>query len=291
MYIVKLFSKFSFPPLSSKKLKTTLIKGVASLLIFSVLGMGAWPVGRVLYQEVAHSNAIEQFKTKGIAQTYRDTFRSVLNKMGDLDQAAQLNHELTLKVQNLEKELETDRLQNLERKNQTITQELAQRLRAEAGSELARVFGSIDYRAPSHLLPHQLYTLGLAYFRKEEYEKSAIIFSQLVELKEDKSYQRSEVQLLTGISWYYLEHYRLAQKYMDQAFDRAPKESSLQRKVMVWKSMVLKARHLEQESQAMLTQLIARSPHSEEAQWINLGSRKPAQAHSEDTQGLEAHGE
>lgn len=248
---------------------------LGALVVAGVAGVGFYFVGRPLFVEVKSSDVAQGFKEKGIRKTYVDYYNSFVHKVEELDQALQINEELTKKVLLLEKELETQRSLQAEAESKKLTSELTLKLKQEAGSELARVLGAIDYSPPVHLLPHQLYSLGLGYFRKEEYEKSAVIFTHLIELKEDRSYHRPEVRLLSGMSWYHLKHYKLAQKYIDTALEVSVEDSALQRKLLVWKSLVLDAQGLRMDAQAVLTQLISKYPHSEEAAWVNRTNAAP----------------
>jgi hypothetical protein len=55
---------------------------------------------------------------------------------------------------------------------------------AETRTRIGRTLASIDYRIPEHLLPSQLYTLGVSYLQARDDEKAVKILSHLVNLQD-----------------------------------------------------------------------------------------------------------
>jgi tetratricopeptide (TPR) repeat protein len=121
------------------------------------------------------------------------------------------------------------------------------------------------------LMPHQLYVLAVGYVRKGENEQAAVILSNLVNLKDDKSYQRAEVYLLAGISWYRLKHYQLAIDFFEKSEKDAKHESAVYRQTMVWMAMAQRDKGDRVRSQLTLLKLMDEFPHAEEVKWFNEG--------------------
>ena len=163
------------------------------------------------------------------------------------------------------------------------TEATSKRLKAEAGSALARAMSEIHYKAPTNVLPYQLYSIGLAYFRKQQFEQAAVIFNQLLSLSEDASYRRSEIYLLNAICWFKLKHYQLANASLVEAKKMSNEHSPYFRKALLWQAMVAQALGERVKSQDILTMLIAMYPHSEEAMSINRKSGRSIASEGEAT--------
>jgi tetratricopeptide (TPR) repeat protein len=170
---------------------------------------------------------------------------------------------------------------------QKKVQELGIQLKKETGSELARVMKSIKYEPPMHLLPHQQFTLALGYFRKQEYEQAAVLLSHLTELKDDPSYQRAEVYLINGISWYELKHFKLAEEYIKQSVSKSDEDTAVYRKSLLWQALTAQALNRSSESQKILTSIVSRFPHSDEAAMVN-GRAPASRSDVEPNRALEA---
>lgn len=225
--------------------------------------------GIPVWKEFETSFAYRDFKQYGIIGTYQHRFFDFFGKMKDLEALDRENHELNQRVAILERDFELERTRNASAEMKEITSELSDRLRDEAGNELARVLASIQYQAPTHLLPHQQYALALGYFRKQEYEQAAVIFNNLLNLQDDTSYQRGDVQLLTAITWYHLKHLKLATHYLRSVVKGANTNTSLYRTAFIWQAILAKAEGKNAEAQHLLTTALARFPHAPEAEWIN----------------------
>lgn len=232
-------------------------------------------VGVPVWKEFQTSFAYRDFKEYGVIGTYKHRFFSAFDKFDSLESLDRENAELSQRLALIEKEFEIERSRNASAEMQEITRDLANRIREEGGSELARVMSAIPYRVPSNLLPHQQYALALGYFRKQEYEQAAVLFNHLLNLQDDKSYQKGEVQLLSAISWYHLKNFKLSNYYLRQVSKNANQTSALFRTTILWQAIVAKAEGKKGESQRQLTVALARFPHAVESGWIN-GKRQPA---------------
>ena len=175
----------------------------------------------------------------------------------------------------VQKDLDVEISKKSEVEAREETKEIAERLNTEAGSPIARIPDGIEYKVPPKVLPYQLQVLGMEYFRKHDYEKSAVIFHELTHLKEDAGFQNPDNYLVSAISWYKLKHYEMSTDYLRMTQKTAAPGSVLYREAFLWKAIVEKARGRKGESQKALTQLISYYPQSEEASWINQ-SRAPA---------------
>ena len=258
---------------------------LASVAVYGV-GLAFHPV----YQEYQTSFAAKEFKQHGIYGTYKKHFFSFIDKLDEMKSLDHENQLLSEKLANLEKEIALEHSGEEEQEAKANTQEVAGRLHAEAGSDLARVVAAIDYSAPKNLLPNQLYTLGVGYFRKQEYEQAAVILSQLIELKEDTSYQKADSQLMCAIAWYKLNQFKLANEYLSQAKAKSEPSAAIYRTALMWEALTAQAQGKKFESQQMVTAIISRYPHSEEAAWVNQHialERKPAAREKEVSQVLQ----
>jgi tetratricopeptide (TPR) repeat protein len=242
----------------------------------SFIAYGAYRVGTPIVKEYQSSFAAKEFKQNGVVDTYKKHFFSFVDKLDDMKSLDQENQALNRKVASLEKEIELERSAATEKEAKEITAETSKRLHTEAGSELARVLESIEYKVPTNLLPNQLYSLAVGYFRKQEYEQAAVILSSLVNLKEDSSYQKAENHLMCAIAWYKLKHFKLAQEYLTQAKYKSEATDSVYRKALVWEALTAKAEGKKQLAQDLVTSIISRYPHSEEAALVNVRDRAPA---------------
>lgn len=236
-------------------------------------------VGVPVWKEFKTSFAYRDFQKYGVLGTYQHRFFGTFVKIKDFEAMDRENHELQQRVALLEKNYEIERARNSQAEMKEITQELSDRIRDEAGNELARVLAAIPYKVPTHLLPHQQYALALGYFRKQEYEQAAVLFNHLLNLQEDKSYQRGEVQMLSAISWYHLKHYKLTKHFLRVVTKGANPHTSLYRTAIIWEAILAKAEGHKAEAQHKLIAAVAQFPHSEEASWINT-RKSPAHKRS-----------
>jgi tetratricopeptide (TPR) repeat protein len=230
--------------------------------------------GMPIVQEYRGSFAAKEFREYGVLGAYKKRFFDFSFKLQELKNLDVENQELNRKVATLEKEVELVRAGHAEAVAQKSTLTAAEKLQHEAGSELARVSATIAYHAPTNLLPNQLYALAVGYFRKQEYEQAAIILSQLVDLKEDTSYQKAETHLMCAIAWYKLKHFKLAKSYLAQAKYKSQPTDAHYRTALIWEALTAKAEGHQSTAQALITSIISRYPHSEEAAWVNQHIQK-----------------
>ena len=136
---------------------------------------------------------------------------------------------------------------------------------------MGRTLASIYYRPPMHLLPPQLYTLALSYFKAGEDEKAGVILTFLTGLEENNAYKNSKNYLMTGISWYRLANYELADAYFDQALEMKEGTESLPylAQARLWKGLSAEKLGKHSASQQWLRELVDYHPQSTEAAWVN----------------------
>ena len=259
--------------LENQKIKYSLAGVASSFVCFLV-----WQIGVPIVKEYQGSFAAKEFHQYGIIGTYRHHFFSTVFRLDELKALDQENEELNRKVAGLEKEIVLANAKKDEAVAKAETETAAEELKAEAGSELARVEESIDYEVPANLIPNELYTLALGYFRKNEYEQAAVIMSHLVQMREEAGFQKSENFLMCGIAWFKLKHYSLAQKYLIAAKERSRPTDSVFRKARLWEAFVAQAEGKKVQAQRVLTSLIEQFPHAEEVEWVN---RTPARSDHE----------
>jgi TolA-binding protein len=246
-------------------------------LATSFFAYGAWYVGTPIVHEYQSSFAAKEFKQLGVYGTYKKHFFSFADKIDGIQGLDQENQALSRQIASLEKDVELERSKSTETAAQAITEEVSQRLAEEAGSDLARELKAIEYEPPANLLPHQLYSLAVGYFRKQEYEQAAVILSQLISSKEDSSYQKADTQLMCAIAWYKLKHFKMASQYISQVKLKSNADGAIHRSALVWEALIAKAEGHKQEADLLVTAIISRYPHSEEATWVNR--RAPASDH------------
>jgi hypothetical protein len=150
---------------------------------------------------------------------------------------------------------------------------LEKKVKEQAGSNEAHLPQVIGYQVPAHLVPSELYSLSLAYFRKQEYEKTVTILAYLFKLPDDRRYQTAENYLIGGISWYHLKNYSIAEGNIALAKKGSLPSTTTHRQAMLWDAMTEKASGKEKIAQTKLLKFIG--DYSVESAWIN-GSRNPA---------------
>jgi len=161
------------------------------------------------------------------------------------------------------------------------TQDLELRLSKETGARFGRILAGIQYRPPTHLLPGHLYTLAVSYLKAKEYEKAAVILTFLVGMEKDDTFKTPANSMMTGIAWYYLDHFKEADYYFDQILELPEDDKDNLRYLAhgrLWKALVAHKMNQKSQSQSWLRQLVDHHPHSSEANWINseTGLRSPA---------------
>lgn len=256
--------------------KPFFVYGFAGLTA-SISAYVGWSLGKPVYLEYQDSFAAKEFREYGVMGTYQKHFFAFAGRLHGLAGLEHENEELQNQVAQLEKKTaQTDNAQ-AERDLASLNEHLEMKLKSETGSAEARIPQSLTYQVPEHLNHNQLYTLALGYFRKQEFEKSAVIFSFLLSLADDHSYERAENYLLNAISWAKLKDYQRASKLVAEAQKHSLKADPVHRQAILWQAMIEKSLGKEKLAQSTLLNFIGQYPHSEEGQLINA-ARKPARS-------------
>lgn len=251
-------------------------------LTYSLAGLlSSFVVAAFLYlsmpvlKEVNQSFVVKEFKTIGVMGTYRKHYHHFFSEIEKLANADQREQSLLRNLASVTRDLELERSRNAERTGEVETQKIAEHLKVEAGSSLAKTPDSIHYQVPDHISSHQLLTLGMEYFRKKDFEKSAVILHELMNLKDDTSLQTPDHFLAAAISWYKMNHFEMASDYLKRTEKSSKPGSVTLKQAMLWEAIVEHSRGNPAQSQRAITRLISLYPQSEEASWINH-QRMPA---------------
>ncbi len=242
-----------------------------AIFTVGILGFVGLKVFKPVATEVANSKIAKDIHEGGVSGAYTQSAKQIWHKLRQLEDLDRDNEKLISKIADLEKELADTKNKLDSEKTQKLNKELAKDRKVETGSELGAVLAQIKYEVPTNLMPHQLYALAVGYIRKDENEQAAVILSNLVSLKEDKSYQRPEVYLLTGVSWYRLKHFKQAQEFFEKAESSSKSTTSIYRQTMVWKALAQQQIGERTRSQLTLLKLMDEYPHAEEVKWFNGG--------------------
>jgi len=231
------------------------------------------------HSEANHNDAHHEPLNLFSPSTYVHAVQNIRNKLALWQKLDLENHRL--KLENAQLRLWTEDLKyecsRAEAKVQT--QSMGYQLTEETGSNVGRVLASINYHPPSHLLPPQLYTLGLSYFKAEDFEKAAVLFTYVTGLYNSNQFKNPKDYLFAGMAWYYLQHYKLAQYYYQKAINVPvdandnPDALEYQAKARLAYALSYEKMKDRHQSQVWMLQVVDYHPHSEEASWINPGER------------------
>ncbi|NDF15769.1 hypothetical protein EB061_10680, partial [bacterium] len=199
-----------------------------------------WKAGGPAVRELRSSFAMKEFRELGVLGTYRYHFLRFFGHLDDLARMDRENDELIQKVGHLEKRVVLEEARKTERELASLTEVVEEMLKDEAGSELATAFKTISYEIPKNLSYAQLQALGIGYFEKQDFEKSAMIYHHLLNLKEEGRFRTAENRLLSAISWFHLNHLHMAKKEINQAIEAAPEASLAHRNALIWRALVEK---------------------------------------------------
>lgn len=169
--------------------------------------------------------------------------------------------------------------------------EVQAKLAQATGTDVGRTLASLSYRAPTNLMPSQLNTLGVSYLAGQEYEKAAVIFTQLSELEANDSYKTGKTYLSAAVAWYKLENLKMTETYLDKVLKTPAQGENLryQAQARLWKAVLAKNAKKEIKVQYWLNDLVDNHPHSREAEWVNRSqnggesARAPAQEAEHDS--------
>jgi len=226
-------------------------------------------------KEFNGSFAMKEFKQHGVYGTYKRHFLSFVDKVDEFAAMEEENQELNQKLAHLERDKIVSDAKSAERDLASLNETLEENLKNEAGSELGTALNTIQYEVPKHLASPQLMTLAMGYFKKEDFEKSAILFHHLLGLKDDPQFRKPETYLMSAISWHRLHNYHLAMRDLREVMDHSVKADPVHRTAVLWKAMTEKAMGKRAAAEQTMLHYLEWYPHSEEASFLN-GLRKPA---------------
>ncbi len=255
---------------------------------FALLAL--WKAGRPAFREFNSSFAMKEFREMGVWGTYKYHFFRFFGHLDDLARMDRENDELIQKVGHLEKKVVLEQSRHTERELASLTEYVEEKLKDDAGSELATALRTISYELPKNLSYAQLQALGIAYFEKHDFEKAAMIFHHLLGLKDEARFRTPENYLLSGISWFQMNHFHLANQEVKQALNLAPEASFSHRNAVLWKALIEKRLGKSSSSQSTILSFLELYPHSEEAGMLN-GNRKPAKVNQEEDSSGDSEGE
>jgi hypothetical protein len=207
---------------------------------------------------------------------YGAAFETVQEKVEELHHSEIENERLRLENAHLRLKLAEVQFGHGSDEAAAHTKKFEYKLDKETGSRVGRDLDSIAYHVPTQMVPGQVYTLGISYFKAREDEKAAVIFTFLTGLDDNPEYKTPKNFLMTGVAWYRLDNYALADGYFDRVL-RAPEtveNQPLQAHARLWKAMTAQRLGKHASSQHWLTELIDHHPHSTEAGWVNSEARR-----------------
>jgi tetratricopeptide (TPR) repeat protein len=213
---------------------------------------------------------------RSIVQQYSDAFHSVQVKISRLRHDEEENARLHLENAKLTLKVEARHFDCALKGANLTTQVYELKLTKETGTRVGRTLSALNYRVPEHLSPVQLYSLGLNAIKAHDGEKVAAIFTSLTGLEGSDVYKTAQNYMITGVAWYRLENYLLADFYFDEALKQpeTPVTLQFQAQSRLWKALVAKQLKDEEKSQAWLKDLVDHHPHSVEVGWVNVSEVK-----------------
>ncbi len=257
------------------------LAGVGVLVLLAAIGLTAFKFGGAHLgsqvgsraKRAAHSVS-HSVEVPSLLGTYQKALHSIDQKITAIRSAEAENSRLRLENTHLRLTVENLRFDCHAKDGNELTKAIEYRLDKETGSQVGRTLASIAYRIPSNLLPHQTYTLGVSYFKAREDEKAAVILTFLTGLDENDTFKSPKNFLMTGITWYRLDNFDIADRYFDRVLRApdTPDNRPSQAQARLWKALVAQRLGKHTKSQFWLTELIDQHPHAREARWINAGS-------------------
>lgn len=224
--------------------------------------------------------------TRELIATYTHAFESVQVKMVAISRAEQENERLRLENANLRLLSESTAFECRSKNAESRTHAAEFKLTKETGAKAGRSLAAIEYRPPHHLAPAQLYTLGVSYFKAREDEKSAVILTFLTGLEENATFKTPKNYLMTGVSWYRLENFELAEAYFQKVLEagESSESAAYAAQARLWLGLLAEKTGHHVQAQSLLRQLVDHHPHSTEAEWVNSREvrRAPSSESAED---------
>ena len=256
-------------------LKKPPVRYTVAGFLFALGSYGGFLLGRPIVREYQSSFAAKEFHQYGVVGTYQKHFFGFVSRLQGLANLERENEELQSRLAELDRKTTLEATATAERDLASLNEHLESKLKDETGSAEARIPQSVTYELPEHLNHPQLYSLALGYFRKQEFEKSAVIFTALLEFEDDHVYLKPENFLMDGISWFRLKEYNRANKAVLEAEKKSAKNDPVHRQALIWHALIEKTLGHEKIAQVTLLNFLGQYPHSEEGRLIN-GERKPA---------------
>ncbi|MEK6706708.1 MAG: hypothetical protein AABZ06_13065 [Bdellovibrionota bacterium] len=254
--------------------------------------VGVFVIGPYFFKKAEGVVGVEERKkgVQGFLGIYEQAAENIFTRMNELHRIDQENHNLKLENMNLRSQVEALQFGCRSSSADQVTKKNAASLEAETGSRTGRNLASIEYRPPSHLLPNQLYTLGLSYFQSRDDEKAAVIFMLLTTLEDSDAYKTPKNHLMAAIAWYRLDNFSMADAYLEKILKVPNQESQegqeglarFRAQARLWKGVIAERTNKHVHSQYWLTDLVDNHPHSGEVELINNAkeaTREPAASH------------
>lgn len=264
--------KFGMAPHQSFLTKLPVVLLTSGICLLA--GLFIWPTfmpnvaqhGRFVANSLAYHWSFSQ-----LMNTYGQAWLRVQAQVNELRHADEENAKLRLENVHLKLGLETLEFGCHSERGGKATQSFELKLGEETGSKVGRTLATIRYKPPAQFLPSQLYTLGLAYLKAREDEKAAVLFTTLTGSEETRAYKTPQNLLITGIAWYRVDNFKLADFYFDEVLKMPEGEDSIQSQAQarLWKAMIAKRTSKEIKTQYWLKELVDHHPHSAEVGWVN----------------------
>ena len=195
----------------------------------------------------------------------------VQDKIEELRRIDEMNQRLTLENQKLRSLLEEKRFDRQVKEQAHIHAEQTHETERKTGTSVGRTIASLHYEIPKHLLPSQIYVLGMDYLDRHQDEKAAVIFHYLTHLENNNDYKNAQSFLLAGSAWYRIDNYKEAIASFNTAQSYAKKESdeNAMAQSRLWRAIASSKMAGREVAQEQLRELIEHHPHSKEAKWVN----------------------
>jgi tetratricopeptide (TPR) repeat protein len=245
---------------------------VMSVIALTALVFGVYGYNHAKARRAAsEGTAAQQQASRSVIQVYKDAWVSANAKAVEIQRAMEENEKLRNENANLRVKIEAIQFEDQKKESAKLTAEAGKKIEKEAGSPVARTLASVTYQPPGNLLPTQLYTLGMTYFKAHEDEKAGVIFSFLTGLEDNAAYRTARNYVLTGVAWYRLNNYEMADHYFDLALQQPDDSENVryQAQARLWRGLIAQRAGKKTEAQYWLKDLLDHHPHSQEAAWVN----------------------
>ncbi|MBU6376561.1 MAG: hypothetical protein KGQ59_11235, partial [Bdellovibrionales bacterium] len=236
-----------------EKKKVVAIAGLSLAVVATAVSF--WSKGRNSHEHHSETHVATEpsAKENTVSSDSQSVFAEVLhvferlqNQVEEIRRLDLDNQKLRLENAQLRLRMESSSFECSVAKSQKITEEYAILSKSTAGSRTGRTLASISYQPPTHLLPGQLYALGVSQYQAGEFEKAAKIFTLLAEMSKEEAYQTLTHKLLTGSAWYRLKNWDMADQYFSQVTQLAsqisgePEDSQLKifAQARLWKALL-----------------------------------------------------